>query len=72
MPIMFGPSDPSYRARTLVGCAFGHVVVGTAEDLRQAKRAVSRAIQFYRAAGLTRDQAINEVVSYAQLLGELE
>lgn len=64
--------NPERRARALVGCAYGHAVVGTAEDLRQAKRAIGRAIQFYMASGLTRDQAVSQVVTLAQMLGELE
>jgi hypothetical protein len=64
--------NPERHARALVGCAFGHTIVGTAEDLRQAKRAIGRAIQFYMAAGLTRDQAVNQVITLAQMLGELE
>ena len=60
------------QARVLVGYAIGHVVVGTAEDIRQAKRAVGRAIQLYMAAGLTQKQAADQVVSLAQLFGSLE
>jgi hypothetical protein len=60
------------HARTLVGCALGHVVVGTVEDLHQAKRAVSRAIQLFMKTGMTRDQAIDQVLTFAQMLGSLE
>jgi hypothetical protein len=59
-------------ARALVGCAVGHAVVGTAEDVRQAKRAVARAIQLFRASGMSREQAAEQVVAYAQSLEALE
>lgn len=71
--IVFGPDDPeAIHAYTLVGCAVGHVTVGTAEDLRQARRAVSRAIQLFMATGLSQDRAVEHVVALAQLLGGLE
>jgi hypothetical protein len=60
------------RARQLVGCAVGHVTCGTAPDLRQAKRAINHAIQIYMATGLTRGQAVAQVISFAEMLGSLE
>lgn len=60
------------HARALIGCAVGHVVAGTPENIRRARAAVTRAIRIYMAAGFTQDQAINEVVTYAQLLGAVE
>jgi hypothetical protein len=60
------------HARALVGCAVGHVVCGTSEDLRRARQAVNRAIALFQATGLTRAQAINQVISLAEMLGSLE
>lgn len=64
--------DNYAHASTLIGCAVGHVCVGTAEDLQQARRAITRAIGLYMAAGLTRDQALNQVIAFTQTLGALE
>jgi hypothetical protein len=65
---------PSYHdhARSLIGCAVGHVAVGTAEDIQQAKRAVARAIGMLVASGLTQAQAVHVVISHAEMLGSLE
>jgi hypothetical protein len=65
--------NPYHRsACALVGCAVGHAVVGTAEDVRQAKRAITRAIQLFVMSGMSRDQAAQHVIEYAQTLSALE
>lgn len=60
------------HARALVGCAVGHVVAGTPENIRRARSAVTRAVQIFMATGMTQDQAIHEVISFAQLLSAVE
>jgi uncharacterized protein YoaH (UPF0181 family) len=60
------------HARQLVGCAAGHVVCGTAADLRQAQRAINQAIRLFMTTGLSRGQAVDQVVSFAEMLGSLE
>ena len=69
MPVVFSYQD---HARALVGCAVGHVSVGTAEDIRQAKRAVARAVSMLVASGLTQAEAVHVVISHAEMLGSLE
>lgn len=60
------------HAWQLVGCAVGHVSCGTDVDLRQAKHAINRAIQLFMMTGLTRRQAVDQVISFTEMLGSLE
>lgn len=60
------------RAHDLVGRAMSCVVGGTVADLRRARRAVGDAVRLFVRTGLTRDQAVDQVVSLAQSLGGLE
>jgi hypothetical protein len=75
---MFGPDDSvgwytrRDQARSLVGCAVDHVACGSDADLWLAKQAVNQAIRLFMMTGLTRDQAIQQVVSFARMLGALE
>ena len=65
-------TNPQDQARVLIGCAVGHTFVGTAEDIRQAKSAITRAIRLLMASGLTQAQAIHAVIVHAEMLGSLE
>ena len=60
------------HARALIGCAVGHVFVGTDEDIIQARNAIARAIHLLRASGLTPAQAVHAVITHAEMLGSLE
>jgi hypothetical protein len=69
MPIVWNSHD---QARVLIGCAIGHVCVGTDEDIRQAKSAISRAIRLLVTSGMTQAQAVHTIITHAEMLGSLE
>jgi hypothetical protein len=60
------------QARVLIGCAIGHVCVGTDADIRQAKSAIASAIHLLVASGMTQAQAVHTVIAHAEMLGSLE
>ena len=64
--------DDDRNARVLVGHAYELAVSGGPQDLRLAQRAIGRAIQYFMASGMTRQQAITRVIAIAEMLGALE
>jgi len=61
------------RAHVLIGCAMKDVVGATSQDdIRRAQRAITHAIQLFQAAGFSREQAIQHVISFADMLAAVE
>jgi major membrane immunogen (membrane-anchored lipoprotein) len=74
MQSMYGPQQILRdRANALVGCAMKDVVGATSQaDIQRAHRAITYAIQLFQAAGYTRAQAIQHVISFADMLAMVE
>jgi hypothetical protein len=74
MRSMYGPQQILRdRANVLVGCAMKDVVGATSQDdIRRAQRSITHAIQLYQAAGFSRAQAIQHVISFADMLAAVE
>lgn len=72
MTAVFDPNDPASQATFFVGHAMRHVVGRSPYNLMHARRAVGEAIRLFVATGLTREQAVEQVISLAETLGALE
>ena len=73
--------DEWQQGHVFVGQAMGHIrSAHTAraaqrtpeQDLQRAGRAVGRAFQLFVRAGLTKEQAVERIVSLSQTFGSLE
>lgn len=72
------------QAAYFVGRALGHLRVGqeqprgvrremtTQQAAERAHRSLGRAYQLFQRAGLTKEQAVQRIVSLAQMFGSLE
>ena len=73
--------DEWHQGHVFVGQAMGHIKTASAnrsvlrtpdQDLQMASRAVGRAFQLFVRAGLTKEQAVDRIVSLSQTFGSLE
>jgi len=73
--------DDWQRGHVFVGQAMGHIRTARSarsaqrtpeQALQQAGRAVGRAYQLFVRAGLTKEQAVQRIVSLAETFGSLE
>jgi len=73
--------DEWHQGHVFVGQAMGHIKTARAnrsvqrtpeQDLQRAGQAVGRAYRLFLMAGLTKEQAVERIVSLSQTFGSLE